>query len=169
MQRPSLHWLVLALAATAAGSVQAHDDDRAQARLSGFNEVLPLASNASGKFEAKLGHSSFSYELSFKDLEGSTTQSHIHFGQKGVNGGIIVFLCSNLGNGPAGTPACPSPGGTVTGTITAASVIGPSGQDINPGQFDELLRAMRSGTTYANVHSTKFPGGEIRGQIKVDD
>ncbi|HEX6707613.1 MAG TPA: CHRD domain-containing protein [Albitalea sp.] len=169
MQRPFLRGTLFAAAALVAGSVQAHDDDRAKARLSGFQEVLPLASNASGKFEARLSAGAISYELSYKDLEANATQSHIHFGQKGVNGGIIVFLCSNLGNGPAGTPACPATAGTVTGTLTAASVIGPAGQDIAPGQFDELLRALRSGTTYANVHSTKFPGGEIRGQIKVDD
>jgi len=169
MRRPSLHWLLCAIAALAAGNVQAHDDDRAKARLSGFQEVLPLATSGSGQFEARLQSNSISYELSFKDLEANATQAHIHFGQKGVNGGIMVFLCSNLGNGPAGTPACPATAGTVTGTLTPASVVGPAAQDVAAGQFDELLRALRSGTTYANVHSTKFPGGEIRGQIKVDD
>jgi len=74
-----------------------------------------------------------------------------------------------LGNGPAGTQACPSPGGTVTGTVTAANVIGPLGQDISPGQVEELIRAMRGGVTYANVHSSKFPAGEIRGQMKTED
>ena len=44
-----------------------------------------------------------------------------------------------------------------------------AGQDISAGQFDELLQAIRSGFTYANVHSVKFPAGEIRGQIKVGD
>lgn len=67
--------------------------------------------------------------------------------------------------GPAGTPICPQ-SGTVTGTFTAANVIGPSEQGIAAGEFEELIKAMRAGVTYANVHSTKFPGGEIRGQIE---
>jgi hypothetical protein len=46
-------------------------------------------------------------------------------------------------------------------------VIGPADQGIDPGEFDELVRAMRAGVTYANVHTTRFGGGEIRGQIKA--
>lgn len=169
MNRSMLWAAPVVFAALCAGAAHADDEGRARARLIGFQEVLPLATAASGMFEATLSPGSFAYELTYSGLEGNVTQAHIHFGQKGVNGGVSVFLCSNLGNGPAGTPACPSPGGTVKGTITAASVIGPTSQDISPGQFDALVRAMRSGVTYANVHSSKFPNGEIRGQIKIDD
>jgi hypothetical protein len=56
--------------------------------------------------------------------------------------------------------------GDVMGTITAAQVVGPAGQGIAAGEFEELVRAIKTGVTYANVHSTKFPGGEIRGQIR---
>jgi len=76
-----------------------------------------------------------------------------------------VFLCSNLGNGPAGTQACP-PSGTITGTITPANVIGPTGQGISAGEFDEVVAAIRNGTAYVNVHSTTFPVGEIRAQFQ---
>ncbi|HEY1392227.1 MAG TPA: CHRD domain-containing protein [Methylibium sp.] len=158
-----------ALTALCCGAARADDGIQAHARLIGYQEVPALASGATGTFQATLSPSSFSFVLSYSGLDASPTQAHIHFGQKSVNGGISVFLCSNLGNGPAGTQPCPSPGGTVTGTITAASVIGPTGQDISPGQFEALIRAMRAGITYANVHSTKFPAGEIRGQIKIDD
>ena len=73
----------------------------------------------------------------------------------------------------ASTPTCPSPGGTVEGDITAADVIGPgatgtpptAGQGIEAGNLAEILAAMRAGHAYANVHSTKWPGGEIRAQI----
>lgn len=158
-------------AALCAGTAlaHAHDDDHARIRLNGFHEVPSISTAATGSFEAKLAPDSFSFELSYQGLTSAPTQAHIHFGQKDVNGGISVFLCSNLGNGPAGTAACPSPGGTVGGTITAASVIGPAGQGISAGQFDKLLKAMRSGVTYVNVHSVQFPGGEVRGQLRLGD
>lgn len=136
--------------------------------LSGYEEVPAVSTVASGEFRAEISRddSSISYELSYADLEGTVQQSHIHFGQKSVNGGIVVFLCTNLGNGPAGTQLCPTPPATITGTITAANIgAGANAQGIAPGEFAELLRAIRAGQTYANVHSTKWPGGEVRTQI----
>ncbi len=85
-------------------------------------------------------------------------QAHIHFGGAAQSGGISVFLCTNLGNGPAGTQLCPAAPATITGTITAANVIGPAGQGITAGQLDELVSAMKAGVTYANVHSSLYPG-----------
>jgi CHRD domain-containing protein len=74
-----------------------------------------------------------------------------------------VFLC-----GGGSKPACPA-SGTVTGTIVPADVIGPSGQGIAAGEFAELVRAIRNGATYANLHTEMFPGGEIRGNIRRVD
>ena len=138
--------------------------------LTGYQEATtlgPISTTGTGSFEATLNSAGteMTYTLTYSALEGSVTQSHIHFGQRGVSGGISVFLCSNLGNGPVGTPACPPSPATVTGTITAANVIGPAGQGIAAGEFAELIRALRAGVTYANVHSTTWGGGEIRGQI----
>ena len=107
------------------------------------------------------------YKLSYSGLEGDVTQSHIHFGQRGVAGAISAFFCSNEPNPPAGTQACPPSPATITGTIKAADVIGPTAQGIAPGELGELLKAIRAGATYANVHSTKFPGGEIRAQLRA--
>jgi hypothetical protein len=47
-----------------------------------------------------------------------------------------------LGNGPAGsaTPACPANSGTVTGTITSASVVAIATQNVKAGDFDALVR-----------------------------
>ena len=94
------------------------------------------------------------------------TQSHIHFGKRHVAGGIMVFFCSNLPNPPAGTQPCPAGGGTVTGTIMAANVIGPTAQNVTPGDFGAIVDALDSNTAYGNIHTVKFPAGEIRGQIR---
>ena len=104
----------------------------------------------------------------YGQLEGDVTQAHIHLGREATTGGISAFLCfTNQPTAPAGTPTCPGPReGTVRGTIEPTDVIGPSGQGINPGDYDKLLRAIRAGATYANVHSTKYPGGEIRAQLE---
>ena len=136
--------------------------------LTGYEEVPAVSTVANGDFRAVISRddSAINYELSYSDLEGTIQQAHIHFGQEGVNGGIAVFLCTNLGNGPVGTQLCPTPPATVTGTITAANVgAGANAQGIAAGEFAELLRAIRAGKTYANVHSTKWPGGEVRSQI----
>lgn len=134
--------------------------------LIGYEENPDVSTVATGSFEARLANdgSSLAYELSYSGLEGTVQQAHVHFGKRAVNGGVSFFLCTNLGNGPAGTQACPQEG-TVTGTIDAADVIGPAAQGIEPGAFGEILAAMRAGHAYANVHTTKWPGGEIRAQI----
>ncbi len=134
--------------------------------LNGYEENPDVSSIGSGEFEARLDKDgeSIEYELSYSNVESTVTQAHIHFGKRAVNGGISMFLCSNLGNGPAGTQACPQ-SGTITGTLDASDVVGPSAQGILAGEFDEILAAMRAGHAYANVHSTTFPGGEIRAQI----
>lgn len=66
----------------------------------------------------------------------------------------------------AGTPACPATEGTVTGTLTAASMVG-GGHEIVAGEFAELVDAIRAGATYANIHTQQLPGGEIRDQTKA--
>lgn len=146
--------------------------DKFKADLIGFDEVPALSSTASGTFRMEIDptDTSFDYEVSYSGLVGNVTQSHIHIAQKGVIGGIMVFFCTNLGNGPPGTQACPGPhAGTVSGHITAADVVGSaSGQGIAAGEFAEVLRAIRAGSVYANVHSSVFPGGEIRGQLVHD-
>lgn len=139
----------------------------ATTRLRPFEEVPAVSSTGQGTFTARLNNAgtSIAYQLSYSGLQGTVTQSHIHFAQKGVNGGIVIFLCSNLGNGPAGTQACP-PSGTISGTITADDVVAAAAQGITAGQLGEVLRGMRNGVTYVNVHSDLFPAGEIRGQLR---
>jgi CHRD domain len=139
-------------------------------RLEGFQEVPAVSTGASGKFDARIGRfdDEIRFRLSYRDLEGPVTQAHIHLGQERVAGGISVWLCGNPSatvNPPAGTQLCPPSPATIEGTIEPDDVVGPSGQGIDPGEFDELLDAIDAGVTYANVHSTRFPAGEIRGQL----
>ena len=138
------------------------DRDQFKARLKGFNEVPAVSSTGSGKFTARIHGDSVEWELSYEGLEGTvTTAAHIHLGQQDVNGGVSVFFC-----GGATTPTCTPGSGTFRGTFTAADVVGPAGQGIAVGEIAELIRAIRAGKTYANVHTNKHPGGEIRGQLR---
>jgi hypothetical protein len=167
----------LAVAAFALAGGSGAGFNHLTADLSGFQEVPAVSTGASATFTADVSKDgqSISWELTYGGLEGAVQQSHIHFGQRGVNGGISVFLCTNLGNGPAGTQPCPQ-SGTISGTITAADVspnipatAGARTQGIDTGQYDELVRAIDNGKAYANVHSTTWPGGEIRAQLNEGD
>ena len=146
---------------------------RLNVNLSGYEETpLALSTTGSGEFNARIiDESAIEYELSYSGLEGNVTQAHIHVGSPAQSGGISAWLCGNSPptSPPAGTQGCPSPPTTITGTITAANIVGPAGQGISAGQFEELLRAMRNGATYVNVHSSLYPGGEIRSQIDIND
>jgi hypothetical protein len=164
--RAALILSVMAMAAVPVASAQ--NFNRLGANLTGFEETaFTLSTPGNGRFDALISgdETQIEWQLSYADTESTVTQAHIHLGQRATTGGIVVFLCTNLGNGPAGTQACPQ-SGTITGTITAADVTaGAAGQGLNAGEFEELLRAIRAGATYANVHTTGRPGGEIRNQI----
>jgi hypothetical protein len=168
----------VAAAMLGAGSLMAGDDgddDRkgrrggffTSARLVGYQEVPAVSSVARGAFRAWVDTeaNTITWKLSYDALEGDVAQAHVHFAQKGVNGGISFFLCTNLGNGPTGTQVCPVGPAEITGVVTADQVIGPVPAGIEAGAFDEIVAAIRNGTAYANVHSSKWPGGEIRGQL----
>jgi hypothetical protein len=163
--------VVAALAAAGTVAV-AGGGDSIRERLTGYEEdPLVLSTTGNGTFKALVNESqqTIDYRLRYADLEGAIQQAHIHFGGPRQSGGISVFLCTNLGNGPAGTQACPAPPATVTGTIRPTDVIGPAAQGIAAGEFTELIDAIRHGVTYVNVHSMKYPGGEIRAQLEEDD
>jgi hypothetical protein len=165
---------VAALAAVAAaGTVAvAGGGDSIREELTGYEETLvAVSTTGNGSFRASIDErqQEISYRLRYADLEGTVSQAHIHFGARAQSGGISVFLCTNMGNGPAGTQECPTPSGSVSGTIRPADVIGPAAQGITAGQFAELVNAIRAGVTYVNVHSSLYPGGEIRAQLEGDD
>jgi hypothetical protein len=134
----------------------------------------PVSSAATGSFEAEIDDEAqeIHFTLSYSGLEGDVRQAHIHFGQRSVNGGISLWLCETATNprpvGSPDVPDCPQ-SGTVEFTLTDDHVVGPAGQGIAAGEFGEIVAAIRAGRAYANVHSSKFPGGEVRGQINDAD
>ena len=164
----------IALLATAAmvgllPLASAHAADKVfKAVLVGDEEVPVVLTAANGGFIARLSNdgTALEYELGYDGLEGSVSQAHIHIGQSGANGGIAVWLCSNLASPPtpAGVQACPA-SGTITGTITAADVVAIGAQSLAAGDFDALVGALNRGLAYANVHTSTSPGGEIRSQL----
>lgn len=173
--------LLLTATSLADAAAAKEDDNRITARLTPRSEVPAVSSTARGAFRAEISEDgmTITYELRF-ELEGDVTQSHLHFAQPNVNGGIVVWLCGTPTNpgppsppNPATVPVPPSCGGpkanTVTGMLTPANVITVGTQGIAVGEFSELISAIRNGLVYVNVHSTQSPGGEIRGQLKADD
>jgi len=140
-----------------------------RARLSGIEEVPLVLTTGHGTFSAEISddETMVSWTLSYDDLQSPVTQAHIHFANRGVNGGISVWLCSNLASPPtpAGVQACPPPPATISGTFTSADVVGPASQGIAPGELADLIGALRARLTYANIHTQVSPSGEVRGQI----
>jgi hypothetical protein len=174
----SLALLSVLLLASVANAGDDQPGRELRATLKGFNEVPSKSTPASGTFRGTVSAdgSSISYELTYSNLVADALFAHIHFGQKGVAGGIVVYLCNN--NTPPSPPiptgvtvqACPTRGGTITGTLTNADITtGAASQGISPGpnEFANLIEAIRGGVAYVNVHSTTFMPGEIRGQIHL--
>jgi len=137
-----------------------------RASLDGYHETpLSISTNGTGSFRATLNPTGdeLTYELQYSGLEGGPLLfAHVHIGQTGTTGGVMFFLCGG------GKPACPNGPATVTGTVNASDIIGPAGQGVAAGEFEEAIRAMRTGAAYANVHTMVYPSGEIRGQINAE-
>jgi hypothetical protein len=140
------------------------------ALLTGYEESPSVSTTARGEFAATIDGDVIVYTETYSGLQGTVTQSHIHVGQPGVNGSVVIFLCQTAANpDPTGlAPPCPQEG-TVTGTITAANVIAgaTASQQLEVGDIAAVITAIRAGAAYANVHTTPSPGGEIRGQLRT--
>ena len=173
----ALAFTVAVVGASPTASTSAPGANNFRAVLDGFEENPSISTTGHGHLNLRIdeANQSMEYELTYDDLEGVGTTpfvtngvvlfAHIHVSAPGVNGGIAVFLC---GGGSKG--ACPTPSGTFSGVIVPADILGPASQGINPTEtttFDELVRAIRAGYAYANVHTTRWTGGEIRGQLRT--
>lgn len=129
--------------------------------LTGDEEVPPNDGRGQGQavFKVSGDGSSVSFRLMIANIE-NTLMAHIHLAPAGSNGPIVVWLR------PSGPPPQLVPGRFdgvyAEGTFTAANLVGPlAGRPLS-----DLVDAMRAGNTYVNVHTTQFPPGEIRGQIR---
>lgn len=123
------------------------------AGLSGANErPNGNASTATGAATVTLTETSLTFSISVTALT-SPTAAHIHVGKASVSGGVILGL----------TPAAP-PTGTFTGVFNSGTV---SAADLAGAAVSlaSLAALIRNGDAYVNVHTTAFPGGEIRGQL----
>jgi hypothetical protein len=154
---------VATLAVIATGVAMAHGDNGGKkTKLEGYQETpLTLSTTGNGSFRIRLRSDGIHYVLKYSDLEADALFAHIHLGQRATTGGVIAFLC-----GGSTKPApCPARAGRVEGVIAAADIVGPNAQGLEVGNLVEAVRAIRKGFVYANVHTTKYPGGEIRGQV----
>jgi len=144
-----------------AASMVNSQTERFSATLAGANEVPPINSAGTADFGMTIGDT-ITFSLTFSGLSSNLSVAHLHFAPSKVAGGVMIFLC-----GGGNQPACPAAtSGTITGTITAANVTGPGGQGITPGDLASALAAVRNELSYANMHTTMFPGGEIRGNVQ---
>ena len=127
------------------------------AELTGGEEVPPVDTNATGIADLQNNVQAINYQLSVNDLV-NVTQAHIHRGEEGENGKVVVTLYNTT------MPTGPMSGLLSQGNITAANLVGPlAGQ-----QLTDLVSIMDNGTAYVNVHTKDFPLGEIRGQIAAE-
>jgi len=138
------------------------------ARMVGLGEVPPNSSKGMAEFRGTInsGGTTITYTLKWSGLTTLPLFSHIHFGPTKVNGGIMVFLCGGGGK----QPCTQATSGMATGTITMADIVGPAEQGIPAapnGSFADVIRAIRTHNAYANLHTTMFHGGEVRGEVFV--
>ncbi|MDP3432314.1 MAG: CHRD domain-containing protein [Bacteroidota bacterium] len=131
------------------------------AHLTGDQEVPPRETLATGQAIFKLSKdgTELSYKLIVANLE-NLHMAHIHLAPAGTNGGVVVWLY------PSGFPPALIPGKTngilAQGVITNANLVGAlAGQTLT-----DLIAHFNNGNAYVNVHTSLYPGGEIRGQIK---
>jgi len=128
-----------------------------KAKLSGSEVAPAVMTKATGEAEFKLSKDGkeITYTLKLEGIE-NVTAAHIHAGKKGENGAPVAGLF--MGPKKEGEFS----GEVAKGTITDKDLVGKlAGKTIG-----DLVKLIRNGDAYVNVHTEKNPGGEIRGQIK---
>jgi hypothetical protein len=129
------------------------------ATMNAANEPGGVTSSGTGTADYTVDGGTVSYTVTFTGLTANASAGHIHVGPAGVNGAVTV---------PFTVPSPGTKAGTITGSFTAANVAAASTSDggvgVDAGDYNGLLQLMRAGNTYTNIHTSTYPGGEIRGQ-----
>ena len=152
MRRNALPLAVLLAAGLAASACEDATEGQEifTTTLSGAHEVPVRSTAGNGFSQIVIDGDRVHYAVEIDDIN-NVFAAHIHTGATGVNGPVRVTFFS-------AAPLTVSEKHILAeGTFTASDVSGIS--------FADLLAAIRAGTTYVNVHTTAFPGGEIRGQL----
>ena len=128
-----------------------------KAKLSGGEVVPPVKTTAKGEaiFQLSEEGNELTYKLTVSDIE-NVTVAHIHDGKYGKNGPPIVSLFTGPKKDHEFT------GTLAEGKITAKDLMG----ELKGKLFSHFMQMIEDGHAYVNVHTDKYPGGEIRGQIK---
>lgn len=153
---------VVVLGLSSAGCNNATEgQEHFQADLSGANEVPARATGATGACGFVVTGNRVDFVLETHGLSGPVTGAHIHLAPAGSNGPVRVpFIAPNLAGTNTVTPLAAPDGLLMENSFGDSDVTG--GLTLN-----DVLAAMRSGGAYCNIHTTTFPGGEIRGQIRT--
>jgi CHRD domain-containing protein len=147
--------ITMVSATTFSNHIVLAQNQKFNAKLSGQQEVPPVQTTASGMAWFKPMQDKAWFKLNVTDMQG-VTQAHIHTGKQGENGPVVVTLYKSA------TPQLIN-GKLAYGNITTTLLEGP----MKGKQISGLATAMSNGSTYVNVHTEKYPNGEIRGQIMM--
>ena len=113
---------------------------RVAMNLDGASEVPLVETTARASGWLTMIGSQLNYQIDYSQLHGDATAAHIHGAASTTNAAAVLITLPR----PTGTS------GTIAGSLM-----------LTPVQLYLVL----SGQTYMNIHSTGFPGGEIRGHI----
>jgi len=153
-------WGLAAWGLLLAGVVgQARADFIASATLLGANE-RPTPNNSLGTGTAAItflaGPDELVYLVTFSNLSGPATAAHIHLGPATISGPVILPF-------PL-VPAATS--GSFSGVLTNANIVNQGTTGLT--DISQIAAQIQANNTYVNIHSSVFPGGEIRGQLSVE-
>jgi len=132
-----------------------------EAKLSGKNQSPAIDTPAHGvaTFRLSADGKSLSFRLYVADIE-NVSMAHIHMAPAGQEGPVVAWLYPS--KPPAVVKKGKFTGVLARGTVTAADLQGP----LQGKTIGDLVDQIKGGTAYVNVHTEKYPAGEIRGQIE---
>lgn len=146
-------------------SCNSYEQEIFSTQLTGANAVPPVATQASGTLNVTVDGPVASYTLTIGGAGlQAITSAHLHQGNPGSTGGIVVFLWEQPPAGPL------SPDAPFTGTLSSNTFSAPVVTACAPGcvatrSFENIVAGMATHTVYADVHTAGSPGIEIRGNF----